>query len=39
MSALEKIDSQAGHTDDETYLLVRRNAIRCHGLERFGIER
>ena len=33
----EEICQKAGLTDDETYLLVRGNAIKAFGLERFGI--
>ena len=32
----EKIVTAAGLTDDETYKLLRGNAITCFGLERFG---
>jgi predicted TIM-barrel fold metal-dependent hydrolase len=38
-AVLEKLVAQAGLTDAETYQFVRGNAIRCYGLERFGIEK
>jgi len=38
-AVLEKIVTAAGLTEDEAYALARGNAIRCYGLERFGIER
>ncbi len=34
---LTKICAQAGRSDEEIYKLVRGNAIRAFGLERFGI--
>jgi len=34
---LESICAQAGLDEDETYKFTRGNAIRCFGLERFGI--
>ncbi len=37
MAVLEKIATQAELTEREVYLLARGNAIRCYGLERFGI--
>jgi predicted TIM-barrel fold metal-dependent hydrolase len=36
---LEGICAQAGLDDEETYKFTRGNAIRCFGLERFGITR
>ena len=36
-AVVEKIAHEAGLSDEELYLLVRGNAIRCYGLERFGI--
>jgi predicted TIM-barrel fold metal-dependent hydrolase len=36
---LESICAQAGLNDEETYKFTRGNAIRCFGLERFGITR
>jgi predicted TIM-barrel fold metal-dependent hydrolase len=36
---LERIVGEAGLDHEETYLLARGNAIRCYGLERFGIVR
>jgi predicted TIM-barrel fold metal-dependent hydrolase len=36
-SVLEKVVDKAGLDDAETYLLARGNAIRCYGLQRFGI--
>jgi hypothetical protein len=38
-AVLEKIVTAAGLDEHETYDLARGNAIRCYGLERFGIER
>jgi predicted TIM-barrel fold metal-dependent hydrolase len=37
-AVLEKIVSAAGLDEQETYDLARGNAIRCYGLERFGID-
>lgn len=36
-AVLEKIIAEAGLREDEAYLLARGNAIRCYGLERYGI--
>jgi len=36
---LESICAQAGLDEEETYKFTRGNAIRCFGLERFGITR
>ncbi len=36
---LEKLVTQAGLTEQETYDLARGNAIRCYGLDRFGIDK
>jgi predicted TIM-barrel fold metal-dependent hydrolase len=36
---LDKLVTQAGLSEDERYLLARGNAIRCYGLDRFGISR
>jgi len=36
-AVLDKIATAAGLDDHEVYLLARGNAIRCYGLERFGI--
>ena len=38
-AVLEKIVGAAGLTQQEVYDLARGNAIRCYGLDRFGIER
>ncbi|OHV29802.1 MULTISPECIES: amidohydrolase family protein [Pseudofrankia] len=37
LAVLEKTVAEAGLSDEETWLLARGNAIRCYGLERFGI--
>ena len=34
---LEKVVDKAGLDETETHMLARGNAIRCYGLERFGI--
>ena len=33
----EKIAHEAGLSEQELYLLLRGNAIRCYGLDRYGI--
>jgi hypothetical protein len=38
-AVLEKIVATAGLDEVETYDLARGTAIRCYGLERFGIAR
>lgn len=37
-AVLSKLVTEAGLNEEETYMLARGNAIRCYGLERFGIE-
>lgn len=37
LDVLDKLADQAGLSAHERYLLARGNAIRCYGLERFGI--
>ena len=38
-AVLEKIVANAGLDAEETYDLARGNAIRCYGLERYGVDR
>jgi hypothetical protein len=37
LAVVEKIADQATLSEQELYQLVRGNAIRCYGLERFGL--
>jgi hypothetical protein len=37
LATVERLVTAAGLSDDEIHAVVRGNAIRCYGLDRYGI--